>query len=109
MTQAQRAKLAIAYEGRHFAGLEQLTQQIARPWVERFTGRCEPRLACGAFEQWGLKLIFQFLDLPAQGRLRHKQAFGRGTEAAALGDFDEVTQLPRGDHESCLFEMSGWL
>jgi len=91
------------------AGLEQLAQQVARPWVKGFAGRRQPGLARGAFEQWRLQLGFQLFDLSAKGRLRHKQAFGGGAEAAAVGDFDEVAQLASGNHASCLFEMSGGL
>ena len=69
------------------------------------TGGGQPRQARGAFEQRGVQLVFQFFDLPAQGRLRDKQALGGGAEAAAVGDFDEVAQLAGGNHASCLFEM----
>ncbi len=95
--------------GRQFAGLVQLVQQVPRPWIKGLASGGQPWLARRAFEQRCLQVTFQFLDLPAQGRLGNEQALGGSTETAGVGDFDEITQLAGGNHKSCLFEMSDGL
>ncbi len=109
MAHSQRAELSIAHLRRHLTGLEQFAQQVACPRIKSLARSRQPWLARSAFKQRRLQQVFQLLDLPAQCRLRHKQPLGRCAEAAALGDFDEVTQLPGGNHKSCLFEMSDGL
>src|SRR5450830_786742 len=109
MTQTQGSQLTFTHLGRQLAGLVQFAQQIPRPRIKSLTGRGQSWLARRTFEQGRLQMVFQFLDLPAQGRLRDKQAFGGGTETAGFGDFNEVAQLAGGNHESCLFEIGGGL
>ncbi|MNZ67143.1 hypothetical protein D3C78_853800 [compost metagenome] len=98
MIQAQTATYALADIPGQALGFLQVHQQCAGPRQEGLAGSRKARLASGAFEQQGLKLRLQLLDLPAQGRLGNEQALGGGAETAAFGDFDEVSQLTGGDH-----------
>ncbi|MNC52956.1 hypothetical protein D3C75_1023320 [compost metagenome] len=98
MVQTQTATYALADIPGQALGFLQVHQQGAGPRQERLAGGRKARLASGAFEQQGLELRLQFLDLPAQGRLGNEQALGGGAETAAFGDFDEVSQLTGGDH-----------
>ena len=98
VTEAKATAQAITDFVGHATGFFQFAEQAACAWQERLARRCQARLAGGALEQWRVEQVFQHLDLPAQGRLGDVQALGGGTEAAAVGDFNEVAQLSRGDH-----------
>ena len=50
------------------------------------------------------ELLFELLDLAAQGRLNHKQAIGRAREAELLGDRNEIAKVAK-LHATC--EIAG--
>lgn len=93
VVQAQTALQPFANVAGYTLGLRQVGQQAPRPFQEGLASQCQARQARGAFEQRRAQLLLQFLDLPAQRRLGDVQPLGGSAEAAAFGDFHEVTQL----------------
>ncbi len=67
---------------------------------ERLAGRGELHLPVVALQQFRADDLFQFLDLPAQGRLRHVQPFRCPAEVQFLGHGDESGQLVKRKHDA---------
>ncbi|MNT23883.1 hypothetical protein D3C72_1593250 [compost metagenome] len=69
MIEAQIAAYPLAdFPGQGF-GFFQVDQQGSRPWQKGLARSAQARLASSPFEQQGIEVLFQLLDLSTQGGL----------------------------------------
>jgi hypothetical protein len=70
----------------------QLLQQLYRVLIEK-TSRFSQAQRTASFKQRNAQLLFQLLNLPAQGWLRQMQLLGGPCEVQGLRDDAEITQV----------------
>jgi|SRR6184192_1004775 hypothetical protein len=82
---------------RSYFGLDVINgaEQPAAACQQHLAGLGHGYAARAAFEQRTAKLALEFLDVPAECRLRDIERAGRSRESAAFGDRDEITKLPQ--------------
>src|SRR3954468_4650184 len=82
---------------RSYFGLDVINgaEQPASARQQHLAGLGHRYAARAAFEQRAAKFALEFLDVTAERGLRDVERAGRGREAAALGDSDEITKLPQ--------------
>ena len=98
MQQAQHARLAPRQRPGVVRRAGQLRIHPRHPRPEQLAPRRETHAPRLAHEERHPQLLLQRGDLPAQGRLRHKQPGRRQREIAGLRHGQEITDLPEANH-----------